>query len=104
MAADGAGNTSQTNYDDTDFYKLTGNRVVIKERGKLRAEDGPLRIAHEELGPGVITIHWDNEHSYFRSKNIEYQYSLNFPETSDDAVPELPAASQSANTATAATK
>lgn len=91
-AAEAAGDSESNDHDETSFYKLSGKTTVLKEHGKLKSEDGPTRQVFENIGPGIITITWDNQHSMFRNKNVQYLTNIDFePGEKIIEAPELPA-------------
>lgn len=101
-AASEAGNSYLE--DPSPMYNLDGRRTVLKESGKLKSEDGPSRHFFEDVGPGVLTIRWDNTHSYFRNKHVHFCVNVDVSGPSaaasipaaggggGESVPELPAA------------
>lgn len=75
--------------DEVSFYKLTGEKTVLKEHGKLRSEDGTTRLVCEGIGPGIVTVVWDNQHSMLRNKNVQYTCSIDVAAPAEEAIPEV---------------
>ena len=57
-------------------FQLDGRRTVLREMHKLKSEDGPSRLVLTDVGPGIVTIRWDNQHSMFRSKQVNYAVKI----------------------------
>ncbi len=62
--------------DPTSLFRLDGNTIVLAENSKLKSEKGSKRMTLAIPSSGVLTIRWDNTHSYVRSKYVNYKYDI----------------------------
>jgi hypothetical protein len=67
------------NSSDSDSSRVAAGVVMLRESGKVKAEEGPAKGTWtiDAQGSGVVRVEFDNGYSMLRSKTVKYSFDLN---------------------------